>query len=48
MKLTGKWYLKKTVFGYKVMAEVTSEHTYKSYYRKATRDDINNLEINCN
>lgn len=55
-ELTGKWYLKKKLFGYKVMVEVeatdTCIHTliqssaYK-YYKKANDEDLIELGINC-
>ena len=45
MELTGKWYLKKTLFGYKVMVQVKTKHTLSVYYKKATTDDIADLGI---
>lgn len=56
-KLTGKWYLKKFFFSYKVMVEVegttTCPHTFDESpvwkgYQKARTEDLIELGINCN
>ena len=56
-KLTGNWYIKKTLFGFKIMVEVIkqkySEYDYSFdydylVYEKATTSEIRKLGIKIN
>ena len=46
MEISGKWYLKSKWFGYIIMIQIKTQHG-AFFYRKATRDQIFELGINC-